>query len=161
MTPKIVAAPLPRQGRAGKGDMDVEPEVLHEPSADDADSLVSTNDPDDMENEQTWPTEDEMRAAGSEIGDRVPDAANGTTPKRVRKVPKGTSSYQAAWIVDEEDDQNEANPDAPIDADVDVDAEPEEEMEDLPEVAMDADDTETDRRTVQFQDLEDDVEKEQ
>ena len=33
--------------------------------------------------------------------DDIPDALPGTTPKKIiKRVPKGTSSYQAAWIVD-------------------------------------------------------------
>jgi hypothetical protein len=41
--------------------MAVEPAVLSVPDPEDADSLVSSNDPDDMQNEQTWPTEEEMQ----------------------------------------------------------------------------------------------------
>ena len=32
-----------------------------------------------------------------------PDAKKGTTPKAVRKVPKGTSAYRAVWLIDEDD----------------------------------------------------------
>ncbi|KAK4052993.1 ribosome biogenesis protein tsr1 [Microbotryomycetes sp. JL221] len=83
---------------------------------DDADSLVSTNVPDlqDMGlQEQTWPTEEEMQSApihtGSN-GDRIPDAKPGTTP-RLKRVPKGTSAYQAAWIIDESDGEYEQGDD--------------------------------------------------
>ena len=90
--------------------MDVEPQLLAEPSTSDADSLVSSNDPDDMANEQTWPPEVETRAAQNANGnghpDAIPDAKAGTTPKTVRKVPKGTSEYQAAWIIDESDEED-------------------------------------------------------
>jgi pre-rRNA-processing protein TSR1 len=139
--------------------MDVEPAVLAEADTDAADSLISTNDPDDMANEQTWPTEDEMQnGEDHQNGDSIPDANKGTTPKQVRKVPKGTSAYQATWIVD---DDSEAE-DGASEEEAEV-AEPveEEEMVDLPEVDMDAAETETDRRTVQFQDLEEDEEQEQ
>jgi pre-rRNA-processing protein TSR1 len=63
-----------------------------------ADDLTATNEPDMMANEQTWPTEDEMASApGSSMGDA----------KRTKRVPKGTSAYQAAWIVDEDDGQDD------------------------------------------------------
>lgn len=63
-----------------------------------ADDLTATNDPDLMANEQTWPTEEEMAGAGS---------ASGTDgPKRMKRVPKGTSAYQAAWIVDDDEDED-------------------------------------------------------
>ncbi|WVQ83997.1 hypothetical protein IAT38_006142 [Cryptococcus sp. DSM 104549] len=65
-----------------------------------ADDLTATNVPDLMLNEQTWPTEEEMGegpAAGSSSGEK----------KRTKRVPKGTSAYQAAWIVDEDEDDDE------------------------------------------------------
>lgn len=142
--------------------MDVEPTLLAEPNVDDADSLVSSNDPDDMENEQTWPTEDEMQDA-SRIGDdqpEIPSAKNGTTPKSV-KIPKGMSAYQAAWIVDEEDDvdgedregeEDEGEGDEMM---TDEEGEPE-EMVDLAEVQEMESES---RKSVAFQDL--DVEEEE
>ncbi|CAH2236184.1 pre-rRNA-processing protein TSR1 homolog [Pararge aegeria] len=51
-------------------------------------SLVTENVPDPMDAEQTWPTEDEIKEA------------NMDTKKKVKKVPKGWSDYQAAWIVE-------------------------------------------------------------
>jgi pre-rRNA-processing protein TSR1 len=89
--------------------MAVEPTVLSEPDPEDADSLVSSNDPDDMQNEQTWPTEEEMQNDSSRklVEDtQFPDAYPGTTPRAVRRVPKGTSEYQAAWIVDGDDEED-------------------------------------------------------
>ena len=106
-----MSAPLPRHSKSGHAaTMDVEsaPALLAEPSADDADSLVSSNEPDDMANEQTWPTEEEMTGAGGAAeADAIPDAKQGTTPRAVRRVPKGMSEYQAAWIVDDDDDDEE------------------------------------------------------
>ncbi len=90
--------------------MAVEPTVLLEPDPEEADSLVSSNDPDDMQNEQTWPTEEEMQddsSRGPAEGTQLPDAVPGTTPRVVRRVPKGTSEYQAAWIIDDDDDDEE------------------------------------------------------
>jgi len=100
----------PRSKTSSDDAIEVEPVVLAEPDAESADSLISTNDPDDLGNEQTWPTEEEMKGVdqGAE-GASLPDAKTGTTPKRIRRIPKGMSEYQAAWIVDsdEEDDQDD------------------------------------------------------
>ncbi|KAM3961637.1 tsr1 ribosome assembly factor [Aphomia sociella] len=52
-------------------------------------SLSSENIPDPMDAEQTWPTEEEIAQANLE-----------TKTKKVKKVPKGWSDYQAAWIVE-------------------------------------------------------------
>ena len=85
--------------------MDVEIEVLARRNEGEADDLVSTNEVDDLANEQTWPTEEELNtSAVAAGGESLPDATKGTTPKAVRKVPKGTSAYQAAWLVDEDGD---------------------------------------------------------
>jgi len=85
----------------------------------DADSLASTNIPDDDEfgmDEQTWPTEEEMASAPAALAARdrsemPPPARPGTTPK-LKKVAKGTSAYQAAWIIDEEDDDDDSGADS-------------------------------------------------
>ncbi|XP_077982954.1 pre-rRNA-processing protein TSR1 homolog [Glandiceps talaboti] len=53
--------------------------------------------PDPMEGEQTWPTEEELAEA---------EALQKTVLEKRKfrkKVPKGTSEYQAAWIVDDEE----------------------------------------------------------
>lgn len=52
-------------------------------------SLASVNIPDPMDAEQTWPTEEDIEQANLE-----------TKKKKVKKVPKGWSDYQAAWIVE-------------------------------------------------------------
>ena len=155
-----MSAPLPRISKSGHANgMDVEPQLLSEPAEDDADSLVSSNDPDDMANEQTWPTEEEMRAAqNGNARDEIPDANSGTTPKTVRKVPKGTSEYQAAWIVDESDEDEDEDAVERDDGEVEMDEA--EEMEDLHV----ADDTEMETegmRSVAFQDLDEDEEARQ
>ncbi|XP_054163490.1 pre-rRNA-processing protein TSR1 homolog [Oppia nitens] len=51
---------------------------------------------DPMEGEQTWPTPEELNAAQE-------------SQKSIKKVPKGTSDYQAVWILDNEDDNNSSN----------------------------------------------------
>ncbi|GAA5952177.1 hypothetical protein JCM21900_006931 [Sporobolomyces salmonicolor] len=118
---------------------------------DDADSLASTNIPDDDDfgmDEQTWPTEEEMASAPAAIAAREraempPPARPGTTPK-LKKVAKGTSAYQAAWIIDDDDDDDEE-----LEENSDDDAmraegegdEPEEEDEETEFIDTAADDT--------------------
>lgn len=53
-------------------------------------SLQNENIPDPMDAEQTWPTEEELAEAEAEQKKK----------KIVKRVPKGTSAYQAAWIPD-------------------------------------------------------------
>lgn len=75
----------------------------------DADDLTATNTPDLMANEQTWPTEEEMASA--------PGSTLGEGSKRTKRVPKGTSAYQAAWIVDDNDDDEDDDDDEDEDED--------------------------------------------
>ncbi|GAA5966291.1 hypothetical protein JCM3765_005245 [Sporobolomyces pararoseus] len=90
---------------------------------DDADSLASTNIPDEEDfgmEEQTWPTEEEMASAPAALAardraDMPPPARPGTTPK-LKKVAKGTSAYQAAWIIDDEDDDEDSGAESDDDA---------------------------------------------
>ncbi|PBK73585.1 ribosome biogenesis protein tsr1 [Armillaria solidipes] len=161
---KIMSAPLTRHTKSNHASMDVEPVNLAEPDASSADSLVSCNDPDDMANEQTWPTEEEMNGApGDDDGEySLPEAKSGTTPKVVKRIPKGMSEYQASWIVDESDDEDdEGDDDEKEDEEMEtIGAEEEEEMVDM---QMDEDnDMETDaRRGVTFQDLDHEEESKQ
>jgi pre-rRNA-processing protein TSR1 len=134
--------------------MDIEPVLLVEPDPSSADSLVSSNDPDDLANEQTWPTEEEMNGVADDIQQEIPDAVNGTTPKAVRRIPKGMSEYQAAWIVDEDEDDEGEDDDEKKEGggEIEMDVmQEEEEMEDMP---MDDAQTDTDRRDVHFEDLD-------
>ncbi|XP_046396725.1 pre-rRNA-processing protein TSR1 homolog [Ischnura elegans] len=57
-------------------------------------SLQSENEIDPMEGEQTWPTAEELAEAAQAAADR----------KRLKRVPKGTSAYQAAWIPDSDNE---------------------------------------------------------
>ncbi|KAK7883120.1 hypothetical protein WMY93_029294 [Mugilogobius chulae] len=59
-------------------------------------SLQAEAEVDPMDGEQTWPTEAELL-----------EAEEVRKNKRVMKVPKGTSDYQATWIVDEEEDNGD------------------------------------------------------
>ncbi|XP_048269469.1 pre-rRNA-processing protein TSR1 homolog [Bombus terrestris] len=56
-------------------------------------SLESENILDPMDAEQTWPTEEELAEAKAQ------------RKKIVKRVPKGTSEYQAAWIPDEDGEE--------------------------------------------------------
>lgn len=109
---RIVSSPLKPRGPQGDGSMEVEAKVLSEPDSE-KDDLLSTNEVDDMANEQTWPTEAEMEmVADGEEKEGLPDAKEGTTPKVIKRVPKGTSAYQAAWLLeDEEVDSDEGDED--------------------------------------------------
>lgn len=95
-------------GRKKKGDANPagegELEVLEVADPELQESLISENEVNPMEQEQTWPTEEEILAAEK-------------ARKKKKAVPKGTSSYQAAWIfdsdnedVDEDDDEEPAAP---------------------------------------------------
>ncbi|KAL5014762.1 hypothetical protein ScPMuIL_009032 [Solemya velum] len=57
-------------------------------------SLESEVIPDVMDGEQTWPTEEELAQAEEDAKKKIP-----------KRVPKGTSEYQAAWIVDSDEEQ--------------------------------------------------------
>lgn len=125
---RIAYAPLARQARAAartKTDdaMTVDDaatpttpgQTLSQPT-EEADTLVAFNESDDMfmGNEQTGFTAEEL-ARGDEYMD------DDLGKKKVKRVPKGTSAYQAAWIIDDEED------------DFEDEDEDEDEMEDLEE----------------------------
>jgi pre-rRNA-processing protein TSR1 len=78
-------------------------EVLQEADLERRESLQSANEPDLMANEQTWPTEEELREAEERVKE-----------KRKVRVPKGTSAYQAAWIVDSESELSDAYDDSDL-----------------------------------------------
>ncbi|KAM8818237.1 pre-rRNA-processing protein TSR1 homolog [Rhynchonycteris naso] len=74
-------------------DMEEDVKVLMKADPGRQESLQTEVIPDPMEGEQTWPTEEELSEAN--------DFLKGSS-KMVKKVPKGTSSYQAEWILDED-----------------------------------------------------------
>lgn len=39
----------------------------------------------------------------------LPDADAGTTPKYIKRIPKGMSEYQAAWIFDSDEEDDEGD----------------------------------------------------
>ncbi|KAI4351507.1 hypothetical protein L6164_005873 [Bauhinia variegata] len=59
--------------------------------------LLVENIPDPLSGEQTWPTEAEMAEADREQKQKK---------MRKRTLPRGTSEYQAAWIVDDIDEED-------------------------------------------------------
>ncbi|MCJ8740097.1 hypothetical protein PDJAM_G00054920 [Pangasius djambal] len=81
---------------------------------------------DPMDGEQTWPTESELQ-----------EAEEARKSRRVMKVPKGTSDYQATWIVDD-DDENEDDDNDDLDSCDDDD----EEEDDADEMMEDGEDAE-------------------
>ena len=62
---------------------------------------------DPMEGEQTWPTEEELTEAARHLQQQSsppPPLPVGGQP-RSRRVPRGTSDYQATWIVDQSEEE--------------------------------------------------------
>ncbi|XP_053095907.1 pre-rRNA-processing protein TSR1 homolog isoform X1 [Pangasianodon hypophthalmus] len=90
-------------------------------------SLQTEAEVDPMDGEQTWPTESELQ-----------EAEEARKSRRVMKVPKGTSDYQATWIVDD-DDENEDDDDDDLDSCDDDD-----EEDDADEMMEDGEDAEND-----------------
>ncbi|XP_005402647.1 PREDICTED: pre-rRNA-processing protein TSR1 homolog [Chinchilla lanigera] len=83
-------------------DMEEDLKVLMKADPSRQESLQTEAIPDPMDGEQTWPTEEEL----SEAKDLLKESS-----KVVKKVPKGTSSYQAEWILDEGGESGEEGDD--------------------------------------------------
>ncbi|XP_057748887.1 uncharacterized protein LOC130967838 [Arachis stenosperma] len=64
------------------------------PDPEKQEALIVENEPDPLAGEQTWPTEAEIAKADEDLKKKK---------TRKRTVPRGTSEYQAAWIVDGSD----------------------------------------------------------
>jgi pre-rRNA-processing protein TSR1 len=95
--------PFNRRGKEGpSGGMDIaqDPQqqtastVLDVPNPELQESLQSEMEPDVLGNEQNWGPEDDAELALAE-------------QRKKRLVPKGTSAYQAAWIIDESDGEDD------------------------------------------------------
>lgn len=114
-TPALDPHPLDVRKRTDDG-MEEDAKVLEVADPSKQESLESENIPDPMDAEQTWPTEEEIAEAEAERKAR----------KIIKKVPKGFSDYQAAWIPDcdaeevsgdeEESDYDDAMEDPDLDA---------------------------------------------
>ncbi|KAJ7416386.1 Pre-rRNA-processing protein TSR1 like protein [Willisornis vidua] len=85
----------------GTDEMEEDIKVLMKADPSKQESLQSEVVPDPMEGEQTWPTEEELQEAEDSL----------KASRRVVKVPKGTSKYQAAWIVDDGEEGSEKDDD--------------------------------------------------
>eukprot|EP00898_Chlorokybus_atmophyticus_P004461 jgi/Chlat1/5015/Chrsp32S04984 len=84
-------------GRSDAMQLDGSSQVLQVANEETREPLVVEHEPDTLAGEQTWPTEEELHACGPKTAKK----------KRRRRVPKGTSDYQAAWIVDSEEEEDE------------------------------------------------------
>ena len=94
--------------KSGIQDVNMSELVSIIPSVKLQDDMISENEPDMMDGEQTWPTAEELQEAelaSSSIGDNA-GLAN-KKKGRMMKVPKGTSEYQASWILDNGEENDE------------------------------------------------------
>ncbi|KAF5190910.1 pre-rRNA-processing protein TSR1-like protein, partial [Thalictrum thalictroides] len=97
----ILKDPCPLNVKKGKDLMDTDnlhDQVIHSlvPDPLKQEPLLFENVPDPLAGEQTWPTEAEM-ADAYELQKQK---------KKKRILPRGTSDYQAAWIVDDSGDED-------------------------------------------------------
>ncbi|XP_024515686.1 pre-rRNA-processing protein TSR1 homolog [Selaginella moellendorffii] len=90
---EILDDPCPLSNKKFDGmAVDAHKEILPDPNKQEA--LVIENILDPLAGEQTWPTEEEL--AKADVRDQG---------RKRRKLPKGTSDYQASWIMDESDEE--------------------------------------------------------
>ena len=100
-----------------EGILDRKGEVIAAPD-ENQETLQAENMPDPMDAEQTWPTAEELADADERVRNMEhlePETPFGGPPVQTKRVPKGTSSYQAAWIVEEtpDDDAEDVDLDQP------------------------------------------------
>ncbi|XP_010530334.1 PREDICTED: pre-rRNA-processing protein TSR1 homolog [Tarenaya hassleriana] len=99
---EVLNDPFPLHARKGHDSMECDDlhreEVVSSLLPDPAkqEPLVFENIPDPLAGEQTWPTEEE-----------IAEAERNLKQKKLKKrtLPRGTSEYQAAWIVDDTDEE--------------------------------------------------------
>jgi len=89
---RIETAVEPIRLQGARGDQEMAETRVVDKATEDRQELDNENIPDCMDGEQTWPTEEELLASEQNRAGIV------------KKVPKGTSEYQAAWIQDEEEE---------------------------------------------------------
>jgi len=121
-----------------------------------AEQLLVENTPDPLLAEQTWPEEDELMQAELALQKRA---------TRKRLVPKGTSAYQASWMLEESEeeyDEDADDDDSPEhnDDDDDEGLDEDEEMQGL-QGMEDADEDEEDKEELVELDEEDEDGKKQ
>nr|XP_016934319.1 pre-rRNA-processing protein TSR1 homolog [Drosophila suzukii] len=102
---QVVAPPDPYKLDKSRDGENAEVRLLDRSDPAKRTSLQSENIPDPMDAEQTWPTEEEIAASQQET----------KKMKLVKRVPKGYSEYQAAWIPDVEEVED---PDSKEDGDM-------------------------------------------
>ena len=90
---EVLPDPQPMANSRRNQDINMTETTVVTPNEELQDDLVAENQPDMLDAEQTWPTDDELKEAAEQN--------NVLANKRMVKVPKGTSEYQAAWIMDE------------------------------------------------------------
>jgi len=110
LNPRRQSSRTSKCGDDGAVGMDTEAEgsgfpILDRSDPSDREPLVRENEVDLLDAEQTWPTEEEL--AGAEAK---------RSGGRKRRLPKGTSDYQAAWILDDDDDDDDEEQDDDDDA---------------------------------------------
>lgn len=86
-------------------------ELLEDSNPTMQESLKSENDIDLMNGEQTWPYQEEMDGKNEEIAMEEEEKNDGLDIDKKKRVPKGTSEYQAAWIKDDGEEANEDDDD--------------------------------------------------
>ncbi|EDV39958.1 uncharacterized protein Dana_GF10278 [Drosophila ananassae] len=119
---QVVAPPDPYKLDKSRDGENVEVRLLDRSDPQKRTSLQSENIPDPMDAEQTWPTEEEIAASQQET----------KKMKLVKRVPKGYSEYQAAWIPDvEEVEDGDTKGDDDMSDDDDDDDEEDEDDEDF------------------------------
>ncbi|KAK4854055.1 hypothetical protein QYF36_018336 [Acer negundo] len=100
---EILKDPFPMNARKEKDamesdethDVEVIRSVVPDPMK--QEPVLVENVPDPLAGEQTWPTEAEMAEA---------DQSQKQKKRRKRTLPRGTSEYQAAWIVNDTDEED-------------------------------------------------------
>ncbi|KAI9094655.1 hypothetical protein DFS34DRAFT_628610 [Phlyctochytrium arcticum] len=104
--------------------MSTDPVVLDRPDPELQEGLVAENTPDPMDNEQTWPTNQELMDAEERVkalnGDAPSESDAAALKKKTKRVPKGTSTYQAAWIMEDEDEDQADDEEEDVDENGDV-----------------------------------------
>lgn len=100
---EILNDPYPLNPRKGQDSMDADDvhdvQVIRTimPDGSKQEPLLVENIPDPLAGEQTWPTEAEMAEAEEDQKQKK---------LKRRKLPAGTSEYQAAWILDDSDEDD-------------------------------------------------------
>ncbi|GJJ78867.1 pre-rRNA-processing protein TSR1 [Entomortierella parvispora] len=153
---KITSAPVThRPVHVNSMDAEGTETVLDAPVAELQDDLAAENEPDLLGNEQTWPTEEELMEAEERVknmdpSERPEQSFNSVAPKKaIRRVPKGTSNYQAAWIIDSDHESDDEHDEDDMEEDDRMDD------DDLPSARDNEDSGE------EYEDLEEEAEEEE